>query len=235
MNDEVKAIANAVEATAKTAGKSVDAIRQFGGFISEFTRVPLQAGLGILGDKLVYMRWERQQRLLVRAQHFLSEAGLTHPTRAVPLQFAVPLLEGASLEEDDRLQDLWAKLLVNAANADSTIERRRSFISILEQLTALDALILLKIYSLFNSDTEDRAAITTYLPAEARLWQDGDSRDRLEHPSPDVMLSLANLVRIGCLDAEEEWSGKKDYRHAYRNVLGTAFVHSVTLHRQPEE
>lgn len=231
MTDEVTAIAKAVEEIAKATGKSIDAIKIFGGFIAEYTRAPFKAGFGIVADKLMYMRWERQQRLLIRAKHFLEQAGLDGPTRAVPMNFAIALIEAASLEENDDLQDLWATMLVNAANAESPTDRRRAYISILEQLTSLDALILSKIYSLPTGDSAGRAAITVGLPASVRLSTDTDDFNSLQQPSAEVMLSLANLVRIGCIDAEENWGGEKDYRHAYRNILGSAFVESVTLQK----
>ena len=44
-----------------------------------------------------------------RAEQLLLEAGLSNPTRAIALKLAVPLLEAASLEDDDYLQDLWAR------------------------------------------------------------------------------------------------------------------------------
>ena len=231
MTSDVTAIAKAAEEIAKASGKSVDMISKFGSFIAEYTRAPLEAGFGIVADKLMYMRWERQQRLLIRAKEFHEQAGLRGPTRAVPLNFAIPLIEAASLEENDDLQDLWAMMLVNAANAESATDRRRAYISILEQLTPLDALILSKIYSLPAGDLANRAAITMGLPDSIRLSMDGDDFNFLLQPSTEVMLSLANLVRIGCLDAEENWGGEKDYRHAYRNILGSAFVQSVTLQK----
>lgn len=231
MSEEIKAIANATEEIAKTAGKSVDAISQFGGFISEFTQAPLEAGMGIIADKLNYMRWERQQRFLVRSRTFLKQIGLTAPSRPVPLNFAVPLLQAASLEDDDTLQDLWAALLVNAANARCGVDRRRAYISMLEQLTVLDALLLSKIYSRLDDGSDELALVTCFLPDEVRYLRPGEESKQFPAPTDDVLLSLANLVRIGCIDTEEDWSGKKGYLFAYQNMLGRAFVRSVTLSR----
>lgn len=63
MTSEVTAVAKAAEEIAKTSGKFIDMISKFGSFIAEYTLAPLQAGFGIVADKLMYMRWERQQRL----------------------------------------------------------------------------------------------------------------------------------------------------------------------------
>src|SRR3990172_5906071 len=138
MSEESKAI----EEVAKTAGKAVDAGRELGGFLSKYVGGSIEQAMGIVEDKLKYLRWERQIRLVERANCFLAEKGLPQPSRKVPLQVAIPLIQGGSLEEDDWLQDRWAALLVNAADASSHVEVRRAFISILEDLTPLDALLL---------------------------------------------------------------------------------------------
>ena len=71
----------AIEEIAKTAGKCIDASREFGGFISRFIQGPLEEAMGIFEDKLKYMRWERQVRLMERASEFLRERGIEKITR----------------------------------------------------------------------------------------------------------------------------------------------------------
>ena len=94
MTDEAKAAGE----IAKTTGKAIDASREFGGFIAPYIRRPLEQAIGIVEDKLKYMRWERQLRLIVRSKKFLEELGLEAPTRAIPMKIAIPLLQAASLE-----------------------------------------------------------------------------------------------------------------------------------------
>ncbi len=137
--------AKATQEIAKVAGKITDAARETGGFIARYIGGSLEQGIGIFEDKLKYMRWERQVRLMQRADEFLRERGLEGPTRLVPMKIAIPLLQAASLEEDDDLQDIWARLLVNAADAGSGVEVKRAYISILEDFDPLEAKILQKI------------------------------------------------------------------------------------------
>lgn len=144
MNEEAKA----AEAIAKATGKAIDAARDAGGFIAKYIAGPLEQGMGIFEDRLRYMRWERHVRLIRRAEDYLRQAGLTSPTRPLPLKLAIPLLQGATLEDDDSLQDRWAQLLVNAANADSGLTVDRSFVNILEQLSPIEGQILDTIYAL---------------------------------------------------------------------------------------
>src|ERR1700730_7154924 len=92
----------------------------------------------MLWDHLRVLRFERQIRLRERVCDFLAERGMDGPTRTIALKIGLPLLDNATLEEDDELQDVWARLLVNGGDADSGIEMRRAFVSVLAEMTALD-------------------------------------------------------------------------------------------------
>ena len=48
---------------AKTIGKGTDAARELGGFIAPLIRGSLEQGMGIVEDKLAYVRAERAARL----------------------------------------------------------------------------------------------------------------------------------------------------------------------------
>ena len=63
---------------------------------------------------------------------------MSGPTRKIPLNIGVPLIENATLEEDDDLQEVWARLLVNSGDASSGTELRRAFVSVLAEMTSLD-------------------------------------------------------------------------------------------------
>jgi hypothetical protein len=232
MQEDINAVAGAVEEVAKAGGKSIDLMQQFGGFISEFTREPLKAASGIIANKLNYIRWEQTINLMVKSRAHLKKMGFDSPPHAVPMNFAIPLLEAASLEENDDLQALWAILLVNAATSSRANDRRRAYISILEQLTPLDAAILIKVHLALEHENFERGVLTKGLPDHGTLYMVGEVPfDKLETPTDEVVLSLANLVRIGCLDSDETFRGSRDYRVVYGTVLGRAFVEAVTLPR----
>jgi hypothetical protein len=56
----------------------------------------------------------------------------------VSLKLLSPIIENASLEEDDNLQDIWANLLANAADPDQRNGVYPSFPAMLKELTARD-------------------------------------------------------------------------------------------------
>ena len=140
-NSDIKEVAKASQEIAKTAFKAIDAGSDMGEFISRFISGSLEQGMGIVEDRLRYNRWERQQRLMMRAEEFIKQQGLPLPDKPIPMKNAVPLLYHATLEEDDSLQDMWARLLVNGTNESTGINIERSFIEILAQISFLEARI----------------------------------------------------------------------------------------------
>lgn len=174
-----------------------------------------------------YVRWERQARLMHRAQEFLEASGLENPTRPVPLKLAIPLIQGASLEEDDQLQDRWAALLVNSANAEFQTEIRRSFVAILEQLTALDVRLLDILYALPFEQSQHAGIVTAELPVAAYLAEEHEHEFR--QPSEDVVLSLSNLARLGCLRPETTMGGGEIYERVNPTISGRAFVQACRV------
>lgn len=217
--------AKAVRAVAETAGKAIDAGREFGGFISMYIRGTLEQGLGIFEDKLRYMRWERQQRLMQRAQDFLNEIGLQTPTRPVPMKIAIPIFQGASLEENDKLQDRWAKLLVNAADEKSGINVTRLYISALEHLNPYEAKLLDKIYSVPEGKIP-KGMWTKKLPEEI-IYEAPEGEEMKPHE--ELELALANLDQLGLITGHMTWGGTQILACVSHTVLGRSFINACKL------
>ena len=95
---------------------------------------------------------KRQIRFWRRAQEMIAEAGFEPNT--VPLKIMVPILQGASLEDNDDLQDMWAAMLANAAEEPAEVPL--IFPEILRQLSVEEVKSLQYVYSLsvFENDSE---------------------------------------------------------------------------------
>src|ERR1022692_735097 len=72
-------------------------------------------------DQVRLYRYERQLKCVEKAEKMAQDAGFT--PQAVPPKILFPLLEGASMEEDENLHDMWAALLANASSPASHIVR----------------------------------------------------------------------------------------------------------------
>ncbi len=223
----IKETAKAVQEIAKASGKAIDAGSNFGNFISRYISGTFEQGIGIFEDKLKYMRWERQQRLMVKAEQLMKEIGLETPTKAIPLKFAIPLFQGALLEDDNDLQDIWANLLVNAANKNSGIDLKRVYIDILERLTPLEAQILSTIYSLPFEEIQHKGVFTAELPDKASPAV-GKKKDEAVEPAENIKLAIASLSVIGCLYQPKTYGGGETFVWVNPTVLGRSFVNTCT-------
>lgn len=96
-------------------------------------------GVGILNDLVKSWRLKNQIKIIKQAKVILKQNNIEAST--VPLKILFPLLEKSSLEEDEALQNKWAKLLAYASYSKE-FEYTKSFINILDQLTVLEANIL---------------------------------------------------------------------------------------------
>lgn len=102
MTDPTGGWAKAVERASEAATETVHAGRSFGGFLAPAFR-PL---VGMLQDQFETWRAQRQVRLAERFLTFLRDRGLEELTRTVAPAIMLPLIERASIEVDDGLQDV---------------------------------------------------------------------------------------------------------------------------------
>lgn len=70
--------------------KGMDMAHAAGKFIASLTKGSLEQGAGIFEDKLKYIRWERQERMINRSKQVLQELGVDEIENPIPLKFAVP-------------------------------------------------------------------------------------------------------------------------------------------------
>ena len=130
----IKPVAEATKAIAETSGKAIDATTDF----AKIFKGPVAELIGCVEDKFKYIRWERRQALIAKSEAYMHSKGLSAPTRELPLPFSVPLLIAGVMEEDDELQEIWARLLVNAGDASTPMELRTAYIEILRGMSAFD-------------------------------------------------------------------------------------------------
>jgi Abortive infection alpha len=230
-SEAIKETAKATQEVAKTASNAIDAGREMGGFISRFISGPLEQTAGIIEDKLKYIRWERRQRLIKRSEEFMREQGLSKPNKPIPLKNAVPLLKYATLEEDDTLQDMWARLLVNGTNDSTGINIERSYIEMLAQISSLEAQILKTIYDLPFERTQHKGIVTENLPISAAI-ADEVKASNYRDPSKEVKLALSNLARIGCVKFAPTYGGGEIFTTINPTLIGNEFVKACTYKQE---
>jgi hypothetical protein len=145
-DNPVTASAKATGELAKAAGKGIDAASGLGRFFDRIFGRALEEFGAALADKAQYWRASRMLRLEERYEAACEAIGRSRASKPVEPKFAFALLEAESLENDDELQDMFARLLANATTEGTGVEDRRAFVSILQEFKPLDARLLTMIH-----------------------------------------------------------------------------------------
>lgn len=192
---DLEECAKAISDTAKLGITVVEATEKIGGFLSHILNEPFTEAVGIFGDKLKFMRWKRKLRIVDEVNRILDEKGVKD-IRPIPPKLAIPMLEQASWEEEDELQDIWCNLIANSLNPVFDVEIRYAYIDILKNLTSLDAKILKYIYDTI----EDKSRLDEI----TNLNNHPISIDQIKENTTlasdsEIKLSLYNLKRVQCV------------------------------------
>ncbi|MBS9777318.1 MAG: DUF4393 domain-containing protein [Gammaproteobacteria bacterium] len=200
MSDEITETAKAVQEVAKATTKSLETSEKIGGFLAKVLGEPIEMAAGILGDKLKFMRWERQIRFMDRVNEVNCKRGIEGKEVPVPPKLVIPIIENASLEEDDLLQDLWVNLISSAQGEESSHEVRTAFIDIIKQLESIDVLILDSIFRGYIK-LVDRENIYTESPRNV-IFSKETIMSTLKINEQIYEDSIDNLMRVRCLRSE---------------------------------
>lgn len=108
-------------------------------FLEQIANPPLQEMGYLFQDRVRLWRFNQQLSFIGKAKKKAEKYKV--PLKAISLKILTPMLEGASLEEDPDLQDMWANLLVNYADSRQQLESA-VFPYILGQLSSKEARVL---------------------------------------------------------------------------------------------
>ncbi len=109
----------------------------------ELLHIPATEVGNIVGDYLRSFRLNNLEKINQKHQKMLEERSLTKDDlKTIEPKFGIPVLDAASLETNDVLQSIWAKLITNAADPNFTREIRVAFINVLKTFTPVEVGIL---------------------------------------------------------------------------------------------
>lgn len=205
--------AKAVQEIAKTS-------RELGHFLGKvFGTVPEDVAGLLLGDWLREYRIRNCAKLRSNTLQILRECGHSGPTRAVMPKFGVALLDAVSIEEDEELHDLWARLLANAMDPGFKHDVNRSFITILQDFTPLEAVLLKRLHRFTVAQPKEQK-----FDVRTKHFRKDVGDDRIGRhviPKDNVLVAWMNLDRLGCVDITR---GAREIRHASMTELGLALA-----------
>ena len=143
-DDHIKDLAGATKEVAKASGKAIDLAADIGGFLHKVIGEPMEIAAGTyFTDPLRQYRIRRLHRLVRKTNEILDGQDVAE-TRKVPPKTLVPLIDNASLEDDDLLHDMWAGLLATAMRPKAEQITKR-FVEALSNMDAREAHLLIEV------------------------------------------------------------------------------------------
>lgn len=103
----------------------------------------------LIGQEVAWWRLKNAVNIALKADAFIKSKGLRPEQLSAKLREIVPLIEGASYEDEPALQDMWASLLSTAALEEFNRIPQPKFSEVLRQLAPLDAQILHHLYEYY--------------------------------------------------------------------------------------
>ena len=186
MDETVKATGE----IAKMTGKAVDLLKEVNAFLFKILGPPAEEIGFMLQDHAKYFRYKNLIRLRDKVEAIHYQRKIEGKTIAIPPRYALPLIESASTENNESLQDMWAGLIANSMDPEKQLNPKRIYIQILSSLEPLDAKVLqfftFQGWKLFREVPGGGVTVT-------KLVQEIGLNDE------EISLSLQNLARLGCM------------------------------------
>lgn len=92
---------------------------------------------GMIADNVKLRRFKNQIRIFSKAQEILKEKKID--PKKVSLKVLAPLIEFSSYEEEEKLQDKWAKLTTHILSGNGDVVFQQNCINILNKLSSEEA------------------------------------------------------------------------------------------------
>jgi hypothetical protein len=151
-----------------------------------------------LGVVAKHYRYKLAVKMYQKTERMLMDAGIN--PHAVPPRLFLPMIENASMQDDEDLHTRWAALLANAAASPDSVHP--SFIEVLRQLTPKDAKLLDELYD--SCVSKGNRSVQPWVGSIT--WAERDRRTTAgENPEEQFQ----NLAHLGLIATEYDLDGNK--------------------------
>ncbi len=189
--------AKAQAETSKAVTAIVGAAKDAGGFLSRFLgEAPEEFGK-MLSERVKLWRLQNLERIVLRVKQIRDRGNLDdEKIKALDFGIAYRLTDAASEEDDETVQELWARLIFNATNATFDTTVKKSYVDILRSIGPHEA-IFLDFLSKFRTDRtfESLEALEEFNSAAAAAATDGWRKIK----KGDQRAAIQNLIRLRCV------------------------------------
>ncbi len=211
----------AVKEVARTTSYAIKTVDRLGQFFAKIMGESINATCGMLEDTLKYKRWEKQTKLVEKAERLIKEKNLSNRAITISAKLTLPIFQNASLEDDVFLHDLYARLLVSAIDPEVRT-RRTAFVEILRQLEALDVKILQAMHTVYVERNNNRINnIQNDYSRESIYLNKADDINRIFSNRPPTWTSISSSELLDGLSVNDT-----DYWEAVDNLCRLGLVNS---------
>lgn len=220
--------AKALQELSKAASANPDIVRRAMSFLSDVIGQPSRQISGLVGDVVGILRLEILMKYQERVERISRERRIDIRGR-LPLALAYPLLEAASLEEDDDISEMYANLLVSYAEGNREEASGggarflpKEFIQSLKSMTPFEAEVLKSIYLAPNEyKNGDGKLCSIALPHE--YMPIPENRNIVEIPF-DLEIALVSLHKNKFIEAHITFGGWHGFDLVGMSLYGETFM-----------
>ncbi|MBB3460609.1 Abi-alpha family protein [Rhizobium sp. BK377] len=228
MEEEAKAIqesAKAVQEVAKTAATYQPSIHELGSFFGRLMTT-VEQGSGLIADYIKGRRFELAVKQEARIKALMEERGIK-TIRPMPLSTAVPLIDAATLEDNEDIAEMFANLIVSHIHKESDTYVPKQFTETLKQLSPFQAAVL-KAMGDAPEKSRNASGMMYTAPLPNHYWDAPKPYDR-DVPGPDrnLLVALASLQQVGCIEGSATMGGYRMLTQALVTEFGRAFLDAV--------
>ncbi|MBX5063343.1 Abi-alpha family protein [Rhizobium lentis] len=218
--------AKAAEEIAKTAAVYQPTIHDAVAFLQRLI-APVEQGAGLLADYIKGRRLELAIKQEARIRELMRERGVSS-IKPMALSTAVPLIEAATLEEDDDMARMFANLIVSHISDSGDGYVPKQFTDTLRQMSPLEAAILKAMGSAPDRAVNESGMMYTASLPHSYLDAPGPKDKDVPEPNRSISLALASLRQSGCIEGALAWGGFTLLSQARVTEYGRAFLDAVS-------
>jgi Abortive infection alpha len=174
----------------KAIQKAIPLTERIGKFIGTIIGPAASELGGLLGDQMKAWRAANLERIERKWADKINQRGVSSEViRQIPFRESILLIDAASQEDDDDVQELWARLIANATRVDVQNDIKKMHIDLLKSLNGLEACVLIAIFSWNDDGNFTDKATRKKWKAAMRRWP--------ALKSEELRVCMQNLQRLG--------------------------------------
>jgi hypothetical protein len=117
-------------------------------FLSKLLGSAIAESGQLISDQIRFRRFKNQVTVFTKAKNLLEKNGIE--PKEVNLKILAPLVEYSSLEEDEKMQEIWANVVANISTYDTEQAFNLKCIEILKEITPNEIVLLDYLFEKFK-------------------------------------------------------------------------------------